>query len=381
MTPAASRDLGLYLHIPFCRQRCHFCAFYLETGRADRLAGFCAAMEQELERYRHEDHLAGRPATTIYMGGGTPTVLPPDTLIGFLSSLRATWAVDRDAEITVEAHPSTVTERDVQKLRAAGVTRLSMGAESMNPREFATLGRSGTVSDTEVAVAASRAAGLANLNLDVMYGLPGQSLEAWTDSLRRVLDLDPPHISCYALTIEEGTTLAHQIARREVAGPDESLQVAMEAAAEELLTEAGYRRYEISNYAKPGWECRHNIRYWTGRDYLGLGPSAQSYVDGVRFGVVADLTAYMEALAEGCLPTVDHRPLSPDDQRTDALVFGLRLAEGVPHSTVDGAAPDANLPAKIERLIARGLLQTDGHRLKLTTLGRRYADSVAGELF
>jgi oxygen-independent coproporphyrinogen-3 oxidase len=345
------------------------------------MAGFCAAMEQELRLYRQVDGLGARPVTTIYLGGGTPTVLPEETLIGFLTSARATWPVDSGAEITVEAHPSTVTEHELRRLRAAGLTRLSMGAESMNQADFAALGRPGTVSDTDAAVAAARAADLTNLNLDLMYGLPGQSLETWLASLRRVLDLGPPHISCYALTIEEGTTLAQQIARREVPAPDESLQIAMEAAAEDLLTEAGYRRYEISNYAKPGWECRHNLRYWTGQDYLGLGPSAQSYVDGVRFGVVPDLTAYMEELGESRLPIVDRRPLSPEDQRTDALVFGLRLTEGVPHQSVDGTGQDGELSAKVARLIGRGLLQADGHRVKLTTLGRRYADSVAGDLF
>ncbi len=379
MKQAASRDLGLYLHVPFCRQRCHFCAFYLETARDERIARFRTAMEQELRLYRQVDGVAERPVRTIYIGGGTPTVLPAETLIGFLSAARATWAVDPGAEITVEAHPSTVTAQDLHRLREAGVTRVSMGAESMLQQDFPPLGRPGTVADTRAAVAAARAADMVNVNLDLMYGLPGQRLEAWTESLRAVLDLEPTHVSCYALTIEEGTTLAQQIARGDVPAPDEALQIAMDAAAEDLLAWAGYRRYEISNYAKPGWECRHNLRYWTNQDYLGLGPSAQSYVDGVRFGVVDDLTAYLDELAQGRLPTVDCRPLSLEDQRTDALVFGLRLTDGVPLRIVDGAAQE--VPAKLERLIARGLLASDGDRVSLTTLGRQYADTVARDLF
>jgi oxygen-independent coproporphyrinogen-3 oxidase len=376
-----SRALGLYLHIPFCRQRCHFCAFYLEVARADRLAAFCSALAREIRLYRERNVHKGRPLRTVYFGGGTPTALPTRELVSLLDLIRATWTTDPEVEVTVEAHPSTVEAADLRLLVAAGVTRISFGAESMDDRDFASIGRPGTVKETGVAVAAARAAGFTNINIDLMYGLPGQSLQSWTQTLKSLLALEPAHVSCYALTIEEGTKLAQDIERKLVPAPDESLQVEMDAAAERILTAAGFERYEISNYARPGTACRHNLLYWTGQDYLGLGPSAQSYIDGVRFGNVSDLTSYMALLREGTLPVGEQTALSPAEQWRDALVFGLRLTGGVPRETVDRSMHGPESRRILADLVSRGLIESDADRLRLTPLGRRYADSVAGALF
>lgn len=379
MTPSCA--LGLYLHIPFCRQRCGFCAFYLEATRADRLGAFCSALAQEIRLYRDRDIHRGRPLRTIYFGGGTPTALPARALVSLLDLVRAAWTTDPDVEVTVEAHPSTVTAADLRLLAAAGVTRISFGAESMADRDFAQIGRPGTVEDTGNAVAAARAAGFTDINLDLMYGLPGQSLPSWVQTLESLLALEPTHVSCYALTVEEGTKLAQDVDRKLVSPPDEALQVEMEAAAEEILTASGLERYEISNYARPGTACRHNLLYWTGQDYLGLGPSAQSYVEGVRFGNVPNLTAYMALLKEGTLPVGERTSLSPAEQWRDALVFGLRLTGGVPRDTVDRSVNGPESSRILADLVARGLIESDADRLRLTPLGRRYADSVASALF
>jgi oxygen-independent coproporphyrinogen-3 oxidase len=373
----AACDIGLYVHIPFCRQRCHFCAFYLEVARTERIAAFCKTLEREIELYRQQDPLAGRPLHTIYFGGGTPTAVPIDKLTALLALIRRTWPVREDAEVTIEAHPATVSSDDLRALADAGVTRISFGAESMNQEEFGTIGRPGTARETETAVADAKAAGFTNINLDLMYGLPGQTAESWAATLQKVLSLGPTHVSCYALTIEEGTRLAHDITRNLVAAPDESLQIEMETVAEAILTSAGYRRYEISNYAKPGWECRHNLLYWTDQDYLGLGPSAQSYVDSVRFGEIADLTAYIDCVNRGRLPVAERTELSAAQRHRDALVFGLRLIEGLPADSV----PALESRAMLDGLIAQGLLESCGDRVRLTRLGQRYADTVAGELF
>jgi oxygen-independent coproporphyrinogen-3 oxidase len=237
------------------------------------------------------------------------------------------------------------------------------------------------VADTETAVREARAAGFANINLDVMFGLPGQTIESWMQTLRSLVALAPDHISCYALTVEPGTRFAHDIAREPALQPDDALQTAMAEAAEALLASAGYRRYEISNYAKPGMECRHNLLYWTDQDYLGLGPSAQSYIDGVRFGAMADVTSYVDSLQNGRLPIVDHIDLSAAERQRDALVFGLRLVEGVPQETVESALDTPASQRSLARLIGAGLVEACGERVRLTKLGRRYADTVAGELF
>jgi oxygen-independent coproporphyrinogen III oxidase len=372
-----SNDIGLYIHIPFCRRRCHFCAFYLELAHSDRLALFQAALVQEITLYAQQEILKGRALQSIYFGGGTPTSLPADQLATLLKLIQATWPTSTRTEVTVEAHPSTVTVEDLTVLVAAGFNRISFGAESMNDEDFPSIGRFGRVQDTETAVEAARAAGFSNINLDLMYGLPGQSLKDWTTTLDSLLTLEPSHISCYALTIEQGTRLAQDITRNLVLPPDETLQIEMASTAEHLLAGAGFSRYEISNYAKPECPCRHNVLYWTGGEYLGLGPSAQSYVDGARFGNVADLAAYAEILNDSRPPTTDRTILSISERQRDALVFGLRLLHGVPLKTIQAAERDH----QIDELVAKGLLDADHHRVRLTRLGRQYADTVAEELF
>ncbi len=245
------RDIGLYLHVPLCRQRCHFCAFYLEIATPARIDAYLSALERELTLYRQQNLLAERAFQSIYFGGGTPTVIPGLRLAALLGHIRNIYSVAPDAEVTVEAHPSTVTLADLRALAKAGFNRVSLGAESMAPQDFIPIGRPGTVSETEQAVEHARTAGFSNINLDLMYGLPGQSLVSWTTTVQSLLQLNPTHISCYALTVEDDTKLAHDIARGLVPAPDEVLQVEMEAAAETVLTQAGFTRYEVSNYARP----------------------------------------------------------------------------------------------------------------------------------
>ncbi len=373
----ASEAIGLYIHVPFCRRRCHFCAFYLEIAQADRMARFQSALLQEIALHAQQDVLNGRCLRSIYVGGGTPTSLPTEYLTTLLSLIQATWPTSSTTEITLEAHPSSVTFTDLTALAKSGFNRISFGAESMKDQDFSSIGRYGRVRDTATAVHESRRAGFTNINLDLMYGLPGQSLQDWIDTLESLVVLEPTHISCYALTVEEDTRLAHEIARKVVSPPDETLQIEMEAAAEHVLAEAGFARYEISNYAKPEYACRHNLLYWTGGEYLGLGPSAQSYVEGTRFGKIADLESYVETLGNHHLPIVGQTTLSTSEQQRDALVFGLRLLLGVPRLISRAAARDR----QIDELLAKGLLDSDHDRLWLTPLGRRYADTVAEILF
>lgn len=372
------RNIGLYLHIPFCTQRCHFCAFYLEVARAERIQSFCAALAHEITLYRQDGLVGHRPLRSIYFGGGTPTALPTTTLVSLLQLIQGAWPTEPSVEITVEAHPSTVRRSDLTVLADAGFNRISFGAESMDENDLSRIGRPGRVQDTVTAVESARAAGFSNINLDLMYGLPGQSLASWNKTVQSVLALGPTHVSCYALTIEEGTKLAQDIAKNLVAHPDESTQLDMESAAETLLHASGFDRYEISNYAKPGFSCRHNLLYWTDGDYLGLGPSAQSYVNGIRFGTVPDLTAYTGSLNAGRLPTTEHIVLSTTEQQRDALVFGLRRVEGVPRHLI---RPDMPQHQTLVRLSSQGMIEYTDDSIRLTAQGRRYADSVAEELY
>ncbi len=378
MTPP---PLGLYLHIPFCRQRCDFCAFYLEIYREGRAESFVRSLLHEIELSAHQHVTPGRSIQSVYVGGGTPTVLAATQLIAILSEIRTHLTLAADCEITVEAHPSTISEQDLVQLLQAGVTRMSFGAESMEDGDLARIGRPGAVHETAVAVTQARAAGFTNINLDLMYGLPGQNLESWQRTLAQCLTLTPTHLSAYAITVEEDTRLASNIQRQRSPAPDESLQIEMDEAAQRILGDNGYERYEVSNYAKPGYTCRHNLLYWTNGEYLGLGPSAQSYLDGTRFGNVADLEAYDTSLAASRIPIEDRTRLSEEEQLRDAVIFGLRLTRGIPSHYLHQHAANYGHAAVTAQLLAQQLIEEDGVRSRLSARGRLQADTIAGQLY
>ena len=376
-----SPPLGLYIHIPFCRQRCDFCAFYLEIYREHRAKTLVRFLMHEIRLSAQQHVIANRPVQSVYFGGGTPTVLATTQLIAILSEVRAHFTLTSDCEITVEAHPSTISSQGLIQLLQAGVTRISFGAESMEDGDLARIGRPGAVSDTVTAVTRTRAAGFTNINLDVMYGLPGQSLEGWQRTLAHCLVLEPTHLSCYALTVEQDTKLASNIQRQRSPAPDEGLQIEMDEAAQRILGDAGYERYEVSNYAKPGYVCRHNLLYWTNGEYLGLGPSAQSYLGGTRFGNVADIAAYETSLAATQLPIEDRIRLSKVEQLRDAVIFGLRLIQGIPTRHFHQHAANYGYAAVTEELLAQQLIEEDGERVRLSARGLLQADTIAGQLY
>jgi len=373
--------LGLYLHIPFCRQRCDFCSFYLEIHREGRAETFVRSLVHEIGLSAQQHVAANRPIQSVYLGGGTPTVLASTQLIAILSEIRTHFTLASDCEITVEAHPSIISEQDLVQLCQAGVTRMSFGAESMEDGDLTRIGRSGAVSETVTAVTQARAAGLANINLDLMYGLPGQNLESWQRTLAHCLALAPTHLSAYALTVEQDTKLASNIQRQRSPAPDEGLQIEMDQAAQRMLGDAGYERYEVSNYAQPGYACRHNLLYWTNGEYLGLGPSAQSYLGGTRFGNVADLTDYNTSLAASRLPIEDRTRLTEKEQLRDAVIFGLRLIQGIPTRHLHQHAENYGRATVTAQLLAQQLIEVDGERSRLSSRGRLQADTIAGQLY
>ena len=373
--------VGLYLHIPFCRQRCDFCAFYLELYREPAAAAFLRALKAECRLQGSKESITGRDFQSVYFGGGTPTTLSAGELITILTDVRQTFSLEEDAEITIEAHPGTVTREGLVALREAGFNRISFGAESMQDDELVGIGRPGAVRETTAAVQTAREAGFSDINLDLMYGLPHQTLESWRQTLLRCIALEPTHLSCYALTVEEGTRLAHDIRHKHRQAPDELLQIVMDQAAQTLLSDAGYQQYEISNYARPGFECRHNLLYWTQGDYLGLGPSAQSFVRGVRFGNVPNLTAYQAALVEGRLPIQDWSTLTEQEQVRDAVIFGLRLLQGIPTHQLRTHAKNYGHGETLNELLAGELIEEDGERSRLSAQGRLHADTIAEKLF
>jgi oxygen-independent coproporphyrinogen-3 oxidase len=261
------------------------------------------------------------------------------------------------------------------------VTRISFGAESLADDELANLGRPGTQAETIAAVMSARSGGFTDFNLDLMYGLPGQTLESWEGTLHRCIHLGPTHVSCYALTVEEGTRLAHEVRRAQKQEPDESLQIEMDRSAQDILGRAGYEQYEISNYARPGFQCRHNLLYWTQGEYLGVGPSAQSLVGNVRFGNVANLTRYKASLTESRFPVQERTLLTPQEQLRDAVIFGLRLRQGVPTSQLKAHVENYGHVETWRELSADQLIEDVGGRSRLSARGRLFADTIAERLF
>lgn len=361
MPSAPTKVEHLYVHVPFCVEKCEYCAFYSHPGNADQMTAYVDAVLAELEPFR--DQLS---PVTIFFGGGTPTLLPVPLLQRLL--LPAT-----PAEWTVEANPATVTREKADALRAGGVNRISLGVQSFDDAILRRLGRIHTAPEAVATYELLRTAGFDNLNLDLMFGLPGQTDAQWRDTLQRALDLRPEHISAYSLTQEHDSDFWGGFQ------PDPDQQLAMYELTMAMLGDAGYRQYEVSNFARPGRECRHNIAYWEGKDYLGLGPSACSTIGPHRWQNVADTGQYIEALLPVGRAVSARRSavsfeetLTDEVKRGERVAFGLRMNDGVPGALVRG-----RWDAEIAELIAEELAQWQGDRLRLTRRGLLFADEVA----
>jgi oxygen-independent coproporphyrinogen-3 oxidase len=355
MTSPDPRPFGAYVHIPFCARRCDYCAFATWTDRSHLVGTYLDAVASEIRRF-HEG--GGPPATSVFFGGGTPSLVPAADLVGVLD------VVDRvpGAEVTVECNPDTVTDELLATYREGGVTRLSFGVQSMVDHVLVGLGRTHDVANVERAVASARRAGFSSFNLDLIYGGAGESVADWRTTLERVVALEPPHVSAYALTVEAGTPLAADPGRH----PDDDDQADKYLLADEVLGAAGLGWYEISNWARPGFECRHNLLYWGQGDYRGFGCAAHSHRTGRRWWNVRTPERYIEAVGSGRSAEGGSEQLDEDTRRIEGLQLALRTASGVPADALG-----ADLGA-LDRLVTRR-----GDRVTLTPEGRLLANEVA----
>ena len=368
--------LGLYVHVPFCATTCDFCAFYqrVPTG---------AAVQSFLEGIEAEARLVGppRPVATVFWGGGTPGLLAPRELERLARAVRA-FAGDGIAEWTVELAPASVTADRLAVLREVGVTRLSLGVQSFHPELLEALGRLHTREQAYRAYDRIRAAGFGNVNLDLMFALPGQTEAAWQEDLGAAIALGSEHLSTYCLTFEEDTALWVKLAKGAVK-LDVEREARFYAAAWERLAGAGLAQYEVSNFARPGRACRHNLNTWRMHEWIGLGPSAASQHDGWRGANVADLERWREGVGRGERLTENRLELTPELRAEDALIFGLRLNEGVDLAAWRGRCPRASwdeIDALFGRLASEGLARLEGPWVRLTDRGRLVADAVGAEL-
>lgn len=381
--------LALYLHIPFCAARCAYCDFNTYAGLEDWFEPYTAALAQEV---RTAGAQRGRPAVhTIFIGGGTPTVLPADLLARGLTACREAFDVAAGAEITSEANPGAVDRPRFAALRALGVNRLSIGVQSFDDAELRWLGRIHTADEAAAAFRAARAVGFDNINLDFIYGLPGQSAAAWTRTLARAIALEPEHLSLYSLTVEPGTPLAAQVSRGEVAATDDDLAADLYELACERLAAAGYEQYEISNWARADkaaaqhahHQCRHNLVYWRREPYLGFGAGAHSFEAEQRWWNVRPVPEYVARITHGRPAEAGREVLDRRTAMGEAMMLGLRLvSEGMPDARFRarfGVGLDEAFGDVIARLVGRGLLERLPDRVRLTPAGRLLGNRVFAE--
>ena len=375
---STQRPLGIYLHVPFCRTRCGYCDFNTYTaaelgadpGRARD--AYLAATRAEIALARRV--LGPRRVSTVFVGGGTPTLVASRELVALLDVVRQHFHLEADAEVTTEANPESVSWESLNDLRAGGFTRISYGMQSASPQVLATLDRAHTSGRAVAAVAQARSAGFEDISLDLIYGTPGESLADWRHSVEVALSAEPDHVSGYALIVEDGTSLARRIRRGELPAPDDDDLADKYLLADELLSAAGLGWYELSNWARPGHPCRHNLAYWRSQDWWGIGPGAHSHINGVRWWNVRHPTRYAARLAAGQSPGQAREVLDAATRRGERVLLELRLASGL----------DADLLTQTERaraaeLASRGLLEA-GRLLRLTRSGRLLADAVVRDL-
>lgn len=379
--------LGLYLHIPFCRAKCAYCDFYSlpcagKSDAAKLINRYTDALLLHMEDY--SDAAADRAVDTVFIGGGTPTAIPCVRLLDLIDGVRYNFNLAEDAEITLESNPATAGRSELAKLRRAGVNRLSMGLQSSDDRELVALSRIHSVADFDDAFRAARSAGFDNINLDLMYGIPLQTPESLRRTLEYAVSIAPEHISLYGLKVEDGTPFAAK--KDELGLPDEDSEFEMYSSSVEFLAENGYAQYEISNFAREGYECRHNLKYWHCEEYLGLGPAAHSYFGGCRFAFRRDIEAYITAMEEpesaGRLLS-ESSVISPEERVGEYIMLGLRLSEGI-----DAGDFNARFGLDFEKMYAKyiklfingGFMRSAGGRYSLTPKGMFVSNYIISTL-
>lgn len=383
--PTKSDDrLALYVHIPFCTAKCGYCDFNSYANHEHLIPSYTQTLLRDAKLWR--EATAGRKVESVFFGGGTPSLNPVDEMQTILGGLRLSFDIAPDAEVSLEANPGSLSTEYLRELRTIGFNRLSIGVQSFDDEELVALDRIHTGDDARRAYQSARDAGFANVNLDFIYGLPEQPLPAWQRTLEEALALAPEHLSLYALTVEAGTPLARDIDRGRTAAPDPDMQAEQYEWTQDRLSIAGYGHYEISNWARPGYECRHNLVYWTNREYLGLGAGAHSFLNGVRFSTVLLPNRYQELVdesAEAADGTMRHvagaEAITPALGMADTLILGLRLTDGIDTREFEqrhGRDVTDVYGDVVDEFVGYGLLERTMTHLRLTRRGRLLSNEL-----
>lgn len=374
------KNLGIYVHIPFCRSKCEYCDFYSLSGAKNKefmgkyLSAVCAHMKECAPMA--EDYVVD----SVYFGGGTPSFFGAEGLERIYAEIKRRFYVDKSAEVSLEANPDSVSLRDLMKLRKAGFNRISLGIQSDDDLMLKKLGRPHNYEQAKYAVAAARRAGFENLSVDLMYGLPNQTVSGWETTVKNVLDLEPEHISCYGLKVEEGTPLWGY---KDVAGlPDDDKQADMYLSAVDILQNAGLHQYEISNFARSGFACRHNLKYWNGEEYLSFGPTAASNFAGKRFTIARDLEGYIHGIESGGVVLSECETIPLRERAGEYVMLRLRTTDGVGKDEYMKAflLPFAPLEKLFMKYEKQGLAVIENDRWRLTPKGFLVSNAILVEL-
>lgn len=374
--------IGLYIHIPFCIKKCFYCDFVSFPINPETAGPYIKALFAEIDLYDRSLQESEREVSSVFIGGGTPTCLPAADLRAILEKVGSGFFILPGCEITVEANPGTVTPLYLAELKAAGVNRLSLGVQSLDDQLLAVLGRMHSSAEALKAVNWSKAAGFQNINLDLIFGIPGQSSEQWLDTIQKAAGLGTGHLAVYGLQLEDGTPLKQAVDRGELQPCAEDLELAMYRTAIEFLTSNGYEHYEISNFARPGMRCAQNLGYWHNSPYLGLGTAAHSFLDDSRFSNERTVQRYLEKILRGEYPVETVETISKKEEMSETMFLGLRLVEGIDLKAFQqrfGRRAEEVYEGEISRLIEAGLVEVKGDRLRLTCFGLPVANRVFQE--
>ena len=372
------KPLGLYIHIPFCKSKCIYCDFYSLPRAEDRMDRYVSALCRQLAEIAQQT--TAHTVDSVYLGGGTPSYLGEKRLRRILKTVKKHYHLSRDAEITLEANPDSAGDwRALRALRRAGMNRLSLGVQSADDGLLRTLGRPHTFAQAEEAAAAARRARIRNLSLDLIYGLPGQDLTGWKDTLERAAALEPEHLSCYGLKVEEGTPLWDMQEKMDL--PDDDAQADMYLWTVERLRALGYEQYEISNFARPGRASRHNMKYWTLCEYAGFGPGAHSDLGDVRYAYLRSLDTYCAGVEAGVSVLESSEHIPPRERDIEYVMLGLRLTQGISRQEFENRyrLPFAPIQSVLERFRATGHAALAGERWRLTPEGFLVSNQIIGQ--
>lgn len=369
--------IGLYIHIPFCTKKCHYCDFVVTTAQApEKRSDFLSALEKEM--VHHAPSFKSREFDTLYLGGGTPSVLSVEEIKSVFSLLRGYFSFRSEIEITCEVNPGDLNERKARAYRQLGINRISLGAQSFNERMLQRLNRAHGVRDIHESFSLLREEGFSNINMDLMFSLPEETWEDVMHSLRQLKQLDPEHVSIYELTIEERTVFGSQFKKGALKLPAEEEQVRTLSFAREFLKQNGFVHYELLNYAKPGFESRHNTLYWADQEYLGLGPGAFSYFGGRRFRHSSRVDQYLRKAQDGDWSASEEETLTPEKKEIESFLLSLRLLAGADLDRFSSI--ELRLARPLSELFGKGLLIKEGNRIRLTPRGQFFAETVFAEL-